>query len=270
MINLLRASHANEFELQNYVGIKDLRVVTSQHPLTDISIPSTKLWSPTDLPNFPFRKQLLNRLIGGEQWLIGLEKNIQHFDDSNHSSVVHTAETYTPYTHQAVQLRKKGIISKLVCTCWETIPHNNEKFKRLRKWKADAYRYVDIFHTPTVRAKQALVVEGVDPSKIIEIPYGVDLTRFQPASLPGVSRKGNRPVVLTIARLEKEKGMEDLEAVAIALPQYDFRVIGHGSYVPQGANITVTTVDYKNIHKEYQNADLFFLGTVTTATWDEQ
>jgi len=277
MIHLLRASHANEFELQNYVGIKDLQVITSQHPLTNISLPSTKLWSPTDLPNFPFRRQLLNRLIGGEQWLIGLEKSLSScIDESIHRIIVHTAETYTPYTHQAVELRKRGVISKLVCTCWETIPHNNEKFGRVRKWKADAYRYVDIFHTPTERAKQALVTEGVDPNKIIVIPYGVDLTRFKPASLPaclrrqGVSRKGNRPVVLTIARLEKVKGMEDLEAVAKALPQYDFRVIGRGSCMPKGDNITVTTVDYINIHKEYQKADLFFLPSVTTATWEEQ
>lgn len=277
MIHLLRASHANEFELQNYKGIKDLQVVTSQHPLTDISLPNTKLWSPTDLPNLPYRKQILNRLISGEQWLLGLEKYIGScIDESNHRyTIVHSAETYTPYTHQAVEMKKRGVISKLICTCWETIPHNNEKFGRLRKWKQETYKYVDIFHTPTERAKQALVTEGVDPKKIVVIPYGVDLTRFKNTRLRGSSSKvrssnNKRKIVLTIARLEKEKGMEDLEAVAKALPQYDFKVIGRGSYVPKGDNITVTTVDYKNIHKEYQKADLFFLPSRTTPTWEEQ
>jgi glycosyltransferase involved in cell wall biosynthesis len=260
MIHLLRASHANEFELQNYKGIKNLQVITSQHPFTDISLPSTKLWSPTDLPNFPFRRQLLNRLIGGEQWLVGLETLIKTED------IIHSAETYTPYTHQAVEMRKRGVISKLICTCWETIPHNNEKFARLRKWKREVYQYVDIFHTPTERAKAALMAEGVDPKRIVVIPYGVDLTRFKPAK----PSKHKRKVVLTIARLEKEKGMEDLEQVAKALPDYDFKVIGHGSYIPKGENITVSTVDYKNIHREYQSADLFFLPSRTTSTWEEQ
>jgi starch synthase len=267
MIHLLRASHANEFELQNYKGIKDLQVVTSQHPLTGISLPSTKLWSPTDLPNFPLRRQLLNRLIGGEQWLIGLESLIiERSNGSNHRTVLHTAETYTPYTHQAVELRKRGVISKLICTCWETIRHNNEKFARLRKWKQKAYRYVDLFHTPTERAKQALIAEGVEEGKIVVIPYGVDLTRFKPVKHP----KNKRKVVLTIARLEKEKGMEDIEAVAKLLQQYDFKIIGRGSYVPQGKNIMIKQVDYKNIHLEYQSVDLFFLPSRTTPTWEEQ
>ena len=272
-IYLIRASHANQFELQNYEGIGkelDIHVITSHHPLTPISLPSTALWSPTDLPNFPLRRQLLNRAIGGEQWLLGLGKTItHHYHNSNHSSSVHTAESYTPYTHQAVELRKRGVIAKLVCTCWETIPHNNEKFARLRQWKQDAYRYVDLFHTPTERAKQALVTEGVDPHKIVVIPYGVDLTRFHPTSLQGQALKA-RPTILTVARLEKEKGMEDLSVVASQLKEYDFLVVGQGTYNFQGSNIQVLSVPYSQIHKLYRQADLFFLPSQSTPTWEEQ
>lgn len=266
MIYLLRASHANEFELQNYAPISGklrIQVITSQHPLTSTSLPSTQLWSPTDLPDLLLRRQLLNRLIGGEQWLYGLEKVVAT------DAIVHTAETYTPYTHQAVELKKSGAISKLICTCWETIPHANEKFGRLRKWKADAYQYVDLFHTPTERAKQALVTEGVTPDKIQVIPYGVDLTRFHP-SLQGQALKGKRCVVLTVARLEKEKGMEDIESVAQSLPQFDFLIVGRGTYIPQGSNIKVSSVPYSEIHKVYQKADIFFLPSRTTPTWEEQ
>lgn len=271
MIYLLRANHANEFELQNYYGIKDLEVTTSHHPLTPITLPSTKLWSPTDLPNIPFRRQILNRLVGGEQWLIGLERYISRcIDDSNHRTILHTAETYTPYTNQAVRLRKAGKIDRLICTCWETIPYNNEKFARLRQWKAEAYKYVDLFHTPTTRAKQALVKEGVDPSKIVVIPYGVDLSRFRLHSLRGQSSQGHAPTVLTVARLEKEKGMEILEQVARRLPNYEFKVIGQGLYTPHGDNITAGRVPYSQIHKLYQSADIFFLPSLTTPTWEEQ
>ena len=280
MIFLLRANHANAFELQNYVGLKgkfDLQVITSHHPLTALPLPSHALWSPTDLPAFPYRRQIMNRLFGGEQWLLGLSPLIQkRYNDLNHDITLHTAETYTPYTHQAVQLRKQGRITKLVCTCWETIPHANEKFARLRVWKREAYHYVDIFHVPTVRAKEALVAEGVDPVKIIVIPYGVDLNRFESKDLQGqalkacLRRQGKRCVVLIVARLEKEKGMDTITQVAAQLPQYDFLVVGQGTYNPRGSNIKIRSVPYSDIHKVYQSADLFFLPSHSSATWEEQ
>ena len=64
--------------------------------------------------------------------------------------------------------------------------------------------------------------------------------------------------------------MEDLEAVAKELPQYDFLGIGRGSYIPTGTNITVQSVPYSDIHQVYQFADLFFLPSRTTPTWEEQ
>lgn len=272
MITLLRASHANEFELQNYSPISQelqINVITSHNPLTPVNIQSTQLWSPTDLPDLLFRRQLLNRLIGGEQWLIGLKQKVERYNDLNHC-IIHSAETYTPYTHQAVQLRKHKEISKLICTCWETIPHANEKFARLRKWKSEAYEYIDLFHTPTDRAKQALISEGVDPSRIVVIPYGVDLARFRPP-LHGHALKANRrPLILTVARLEKEKGIDDVVAVAQELPEYDFLIVGRGSYHLQGDNIKTASVPYSEIHKIYQKADLFFLPSLTTPTWEEQ
>lgn len=274
MIFLIRASHANEFELQNYAPIAKkfhIQAITSRNPLTEISVPSTKLWSPTDLPDLLFRRQLLNRLIGGEQWLSGLEKVVKfHSVESVQRNIVHTAETYTPYTHQMVQMRKIGQISKLICTCWETIPHNNEKFARLRKWKKEAYQYVDLFHTPTQLAKQALIAEGVDSHKIVVIPYGVDLNKFKPRNPRSTTSKQTRKTVLTVARLEKEKGMEDLAQVALALPQYDFLVIGKGSYHLRGDNIKTSSVPYSQIHTLYQKADLFFLPSRSTPTWEEQ
>ena len=208
-IYIVRGAHANQFELQNYdplLSELDIKVVTSQHPLTGTTIPQIKLWSPSDLPSFPLRRQLFNRLIGGDQWLLGLE-NLIKSNGSNHQTevIMHTAETYTPYTHQAVELRKASKIQKLVCTCWETIAHNNEKFARLKKWKNEAYKYVDIFHTPTKRAKDALIMEGVSASKIIVIPYGVDLTRFRP---PRVKHVNTRPRILTVSRLVPEKGIK--------------------------------------------------------------
>ncbi len=258
---ILRASNANEFELQNYAPLAkkfDISVITSHHPLTPVSTPSISLWSPTDLPAFPYRRQILNRLIGGEQWLLGLEALVNHYHDSNHGSVMlHTAETYTPYTHQAVQLRRQGRVSKLICTCWETIPHANEKFARLRQWKRDAYRYVDVFHTPTKRAKDALVAEGVDPKKVVVIPYGVDLTHFCPISNRKQRAIRRKPVVLTVARPVPEKGIDIVNALKKQMASVaDFCL--------------VSGVPYRDMPAVYQSADVFLLPSRTTPTWEEQ
>lgn len=267
MIHIIRANHTNSFELQNYAPIaKELKlnVITSHHPLTPISIPSHKLWSPTDFPQFPYRRQLLNRVIGGEQWLIGLDDLIHPGD------MIHTAETYTPYTHQAVEMRKNGKISKLICTCWETIPHNNEKFATFRKWKLDAYKYIDIFHTPTERAKSALIVEGVEASKIKVIPYGVDLARFHSRVTQRVIPKGRKPVVLTVARFEKEKGMAMITKVAKSFEDIDFLIVGSGTHPPSGPNIRTQEIAYDKIHEMYQKADIFYLPSQTSKNWEEQ
>lgn len=248
---IIRASHANQYELQNYEPLIkkfDIKLITSKNPLTATIIPTIKLWSPTDLPNFPFHRQIFNRLVGGEQWLLGLANIVGDRD------VLHTAETYTPYTHQAVLLRKHNKIKKLVCTCWETIPHNNEKFSRLRAWKKDAYKYVDTFHTPTTLAKNALINEGVDPRKIKVINYGVDLSRFKPISKRNVSPK---PVVLTVARKVMEKGLDIWKKLRDELSE----------------SVTFKWVDslpYKEVIREYQKADIFLLPSMTTATWEEQ
>lgn len=260
MIHLLRASHANEFELQNYAPIAQklgIEVVTSHHPLTPISLPHQQLWSPTDFPDFPFRRQLFNRLFGGEQWLLNLEQFLYSWRHNELiHDIVHTAETYTPYTHQAVQLRKRGVISKLVCTCWETIPHNNEKFPRLRHWKQEAYQHVDIFHTPTLRAKQALIKEGVPASKIKVIPYGVDLTRFTLGN-KGSTLAKSKPLVLTLARRVPEKGL-----AIFAQLQKDFADRAEFRWV--------SDAPYDQVPNLLRQADIFLLASSPTPTWEEQ
>lgn len=249
-IYIVRASHANEYELQNYAPIApdmDIKIITSNNPLTKLSLPTIPLWSPTDLPRFPLRRQLLNRLIGGEQWLAGLDKIVKRVD------ILHTAETYTPYTHQAVELRRQGRIKKLICTCWETIPGSNEKIGILKKWKSEAYQYVDLFHTPTERGKQALIKEGVKISKIKVIPYGVDLSRFKSSKRPA----SQKPVILTVARPIKEKGIDIYHQLKKELGNH-----AHFRWV--------TGLDYSQMPTIYQEADIFLLPSQVTKTWEEQ
>jgi len=249
---LVRGAQANIYELQNYLHLRSrfhLRVITSHHPLTPTLLPTTKLWSLTDLPLFPYRRQFFNRVLGGEQWLVGLARI------AGESDILHTAETYTPYTHQAVELRRRGRVRKLVCTCWETIPHANEKFARLRRWKKEAYRYVDLFHTPTRRAKAALIKEGVPAKKIRVIPYGVDCTRFHPA--PHRPSHPRQPLVLTVARQVPEKGL--------AL----FRQLS-SEFASQARFMWVSDLPHSKLPALYRQADIFLLPSLATSTWEEQ
>ena len=251
MIYLISASYANEYELQNYIPLlesHEIKVITSHHPLTHTTMSTVPLWSLTDLPMFPFRRQILNRLIGGEQWLFGLEKIVHKVD------ILHTAETYTPYTHQAVKLRKAGMIKKLICTCWETIPHNNESLTWLKKWKNEAYQYVDIFHVPTQCARKALINEGVEPSKIIVIPYGVSRERFQKVTTKIVNKK---PIVLTVARSVSDKGYDHYHTIINPIRSLaDFR--------------WVSNLSYDDVPTAFTEADIFFLPSQVSSTWEEQ
>jgi len=64
--------------------------------------------------------------------------------------------------------------------------------------------------------------------------------------------------------------MEVLEQTASILPQADFLVVGKGSYQFSAPNITTRTVPYQEIHRLYQSADIFYLPSLTTPTWEEQ
>lgn len=269
---LLRGAFANQFELQNYEPLAhdfNLHLIASRYPLTSVNIPTTHLWSPQDLPTFPYKHAILNRLLGDPHWLLGLHDLLtqKESNGSNYRTIVHTAETYYAYTHQAVQLRKKGRIKTLISTCWETIPHNNESLARKKAWKVEARRHIDHFITPTNRAEQALIKEGVDAHRISLIRVGVDLNRFKP-----VKPRKHIKNILFIGRVEEEKGISDLLEMAQRIPKgINLTIIGQGKYrMPSIPNVHRAQLPYSSIHKAYQDADLFILPSRATPTWEEQ
>ncbi len=252
-ISLVRGGFANWFELQNYEPLKstfDLQIITSYHSLTPIKLPSIKLLSPYDLPQFPYKQAILNRLIGDQHWLWQLEKYLLNSD------IVHVAETYYAYTHQAIQLKKAGKIKTLISTCWETIPFNNETIPRKHRWKQEAYKFIDHFITPTQKAKQALIREGVSPTKISLIRVGVDLNRFTPLKKNFIQQQSSITVTY-VGRNVPEKGVFDLKQAATKLPSFIKVNLIHN-------------LPYNRIHKIYQQTDIFVLPSHQTPTWEEQ
>lgn len=271
-ISIIRGAFLNPFELQNFYPLKDgfdIQAVSSKRPIsTKIELKLKKLWSPTDLPNFPFKFPILNRLFIDAQRLYGLEKVIKGSD------IAHVAETYFGYTHQAIMAKRRGFVKKIVSTVWETIPHNNEGIIGRKRYKRQARENIDHFIAVTEKAKNALIKEGVAESKISVIKMGIDLSRFKPAK---VKRETDHINILCVARLNKEKGITDLKKAFFKIreknPKIWLTLIGDGPLlddVKGFKNIVVRKVPYSKIHLEYQKADIFCLPSRSTKTWEEQ
>ena len=272
-IAVVRGAFLNPFELQNYYPLMkdfDITAISSMHPLnTNIDLPLIKLWSPTDLPNFPYKYPILNRLFIDAHYLFGLEKAIAGSD------IVHVAETYYGYTHQAILAKRKGLINKIVSTVWEVIPNNNEGIWGRRKFKQLAYREIDHFIAVTNLAAKALLEEGVDETKISVIPMGVDLKRFHPRKI--LNPKSSILNILFVGRLVTEKGILDLVNAFLILkktnPDLNLTIIGDGplkSKLTDIPDIIVKHVTYVDIPNEYQKADIFCLPSRATRYWQEQ
>jgi glycosyltransferase involved in cell wall biosynthesis len=86
--------------------------------------------------------------------------------------------------------------------------------------------------------KTWLVGDGYDASKIVVIPNGVDLRRFEAEVVPSEVRRSlgvaqNAPLVGVVSRLSRLKGLEDfIEAAAIVAARFDdarFVIVGEPS-----------------------------------------
>ena len=270
-ISVVRGAFLNPFELQNIYPLKDRHDIVTYSSLkpinSNINLPLVKLPSLTDMP-LPFYKYpLLNRVFADAHYLLGLEKKIAGSD------IVHVAETYYHYTHQALVAKRKGLVKKVVSTVWETIPNNNESLKGRRTFKQEARQQIDHFLAVTEKAKKALIVEGVGEEKITVVPLGVDLKKFNPIKK---QRKG-KVKILFVGRLVEEKGVGDLVAAFLKLREKKLSVelilLGDGPLKKDLVGIRGVKLkksSYQSISRFYSQADIFCLPSQSTKTWEEQ
>ena len=279
-VAIIRGAFLNHFECQNYERLNpslcQITFIGSKKPIhTNFHSSLIKLLSPIDLPNLPFKKAIFNRTNNNLHYLLGLEKNLQDFD------IAHCAETYYAYTRQAINAKKQGLIKKVISTCWEIIPHNNESLSSFIQTKNEAKKNIDHFICPTILAKKALEKEGFNPDKISVIPFGIDLNHFKPSQ----NTKYQEPRILCVARLEKEKGIDTLLlAISKLSPQFSqikLRVVGEGTLLKKLQNLAKKLkishqVDffgfdsYENMPKHYRWANIFCLPSRPTGKIAEQ
>src|SRR5690348_16401037 len=135
-IALVRGKFLNAYEMQIFEPLAkkyDITAFGSLYPFhNNFIFPTVKLPSPTDIPEFPKKMSVLNRLFTDAHYLYGLEEKLKEFD------IVHSAETYFHYTQQALDAKKKGYVKKVIATVLENIPFNNEGILGRKEFKERA------------------------------------------------------------------------------------------------------------------------------------
>lgn len=281
-IAIVRGKFLNQYEMQFYEPLVkefDLTAFGSLRPYHDRFVfPVVKLPSPMDLPEFPYKMPIFNRLFTDAHYLYGLEEKLKGLD------IVHSAETYYHYTQQALNAKKKGYVKKVIATALENIPFNNEGIWGRKAFKTRARKELDHIIALTNKTKEALLAEGADEKKITVISHFIDTKRFAPRPEVFKRRFKKRKkhfVIMYSGRLEEYKGVLDICAAAEILKRdpdlkkyiLDFLFVGSGSV---HVDHKVKSVSYSDMSKMYAEADIFIApsksqyGRDRKVTWEEQ
>lgn len=277
--SLLRPSELDNFALPGAetVAIASRAIAADLAGWRDprvIGLPSTG----EVLGRLPPRAQAALGLVAGKtELLYGLRRALRGVD------VAHALELDHPLTVQSLKARDAGACRAVVATVMENIAFpsvpNRVVARRVERIAAG----VDHFVAITDRARLHLELNGVDPGRITVMPCGVDLERFRPAPAP---REGTGPLkVLTVTRLERAKGVEDL-VIAIHLlarQGVDARAtfVGSGPLAGRIGDLAGRLgiadrvdvpgpVPWERLADVYREHDVFVLGSAPTVNWREQ
>jgi glycosyltransferase involved in cell wall biosynthesis len=284
---IVRGKFLNQYEMQSYAPLVksyDITAFGSLYPYHDaFGFPVVKLASPMDIPEIPFKMQILNRLFIDAHYLFGLESKLKGFD------IAHTAETYYHYTQQCLNAKKKGYVKKVVATVLENIPHNNEGIWGRSAFKKRSRVELDHIIALTKKTRDALLLEGADPDKISIIGHGIDTKRFKPAidHMKYLGRSKGIIQILFSGRMESYKGVFIILDALRILSQdktlhipFEMRFVGAGSQEEKMKNIIhayalenrvqFVSVSYDRMQKEYEKADIVVAPSIGTKTWTEQ
>lgn len=200
--------------------------------------------------------------------------------------IIHSADIEYPYTYQAT---KTGIPT--VVTEWENIPFNFEElpYSRIKKYNRE---HVAHFIAITEKAKEALIMEGVNSNQITTIPAGIDCEIFKSTTrniqlFEKFELSKDTTKILFVGRFVPEKGIFDLlNAFSMLLKNrlnVELLIVGSGTAnMTTEVNRTISDLKIKNKVKilgsiKYQDmpqihnlADIFCLPSAETKSWAEQ
>jgi glycosyltransferase involved in cell wall biosynthesis len=192
------------------------------------------------------------------------------------ADVVHAEELSFWFAADAAR-RKAKHGYRLVQTVWETLPfmrtYRNRQARRYRELVLGA---TDLFLPATERARDALLLEGVEEARIQVCPPGIDLDRFGRRS----ERLPDEHVIVSPGRLVWEKGHQDvLRAVAVlarAGLRPRVRIIGRGpeerrlrAYAAElgiADRVEIRPVSYDEMPEVFATASCMVLASLPQAT----
>jgi glycosyltransferase involved in cell wall biosynthesis len=160
--------------------------------------------------------------VAGERYLADADPAYATAD------VVHAEELSFWFAADAAR-RKRRHGYRLVQTVWETLPFLRAfRNRHARRYRDEVLAATDLFLPATERARESLLLEGVDEGRILVCPPGIDVDRFGASS----EAPPTEHVVLSPGRLVWEKGHQDvLRAVALLDRQGlrpRVRIVGQG------------------------------------------
>jgi glycosyltransferase involved in cell wall biosynthesis len=207
--------------------------------------------------------------------------------------LVHTVETCHGFSDQALTAKQR-FGCRVVVTVWENLPFNRKGYSRyaFRQIRPRVLAGADAFLAVTERAREALILEGVDPGRIRVIPMGVDLERFRPARPVAGWRQSlglpdDAAVLLSVGTMSAAKGLPFLlQAIKRAcldseLHGIRFALVLVGRDLGMARTMVgqmglervvhiVGYVPYDDMPALYNLAAIHVLPSVPTPTWQEQ
>jgi glycosyltransferase involved in cell wall biosynthesis len=283
-VTLLRGHHANVWDLRPWEllsGELDVSVAvtgSNLHQTDGLELPVRRVRTPRDVLRLPGPLRGAAAYTVGERYL-GARKLLADAD------IVHAAEIGTWFSAQAAALKDR-LGFRLALTVWETIAWRDAyRWPRERAYRRAVLAATDLFLPTTERARQGLLLEGVDPARIEVCPPGIDLDRFA-ASADGAPDEG---LVLSAGRLVWEKGHQDVLRALAALrggllgEHRDVRLLIVGSGPEEerlrryASDLGIAdavelraTVPYDEMPALYASARCLVLGSLPTRGWEEQ
>jgi glycosyltransferase involved in cell wall biosynthesis len=212
---------------------------------------------------------------GSPEYLWGLENALRGYD------VAHALELSYPFTRQALRARAAGSCRRVVATVMENIPFKPHPNPLVAARAREAAAGVDRFVAITERARLHLRCAGVPEERITVLPLGTDTELFRPAyaaRAPGPLR------VLSVARLEPAKGVEDVVIAAGLLAergrQLHVTLVGSGplerrlgeiaSAMDIADHLQIRAFPWSDLPDLYRRHDVFVLASAATRLWREQ
>jgi starch synthase len=291
-VALLRGPLLNDYEMQSYEPLqKQFEMVTfiphqTYFDVSKIEISKETLWCPI-AAKIPFERSLRkwqtvkDRVTGSTHSFCGMAGRLKGFD------IYHVMDQYFCFSYEAA-LAKRKYGGKLVVTQYENIPRLNEKKFMERHIKKSVRAEANLFLAMSGGARETLLVEGVDPTKIKNIYGAVDTNHFfpWPADKNLLKYLGiplDAFLVLYVGRLAASKGVFTLLDAARRLVLEDSKVHfllagkdeeGIAGWIAQnhlGGSVHLAGfVPYAQMPKYYRLSQLFVLPSIPTKGWKEQ